>query len=273
MLFRFASHGLRGMERHCPKTHGCAEWARGPEPIAPIAGHLMSTISRARIPTLDTSVSLGLIRRSLPHNIFSQHSLNGVQLAVMRPGSMADCAAFGATRVLHQTSNVFKGLGRNGEQWWLRRLIFLSTMSSAPGSAIVGNVTVRADRNSIRDRWFAGLVKDSHRDKNRSVLLLRLLAPGKSTKCSIACAEAIFAHGFRVANVISPNFCRWLGGYIEEEQVTAYSQLLREIDDGHLPKFSTGKAPTSVSNHYGLEDGADLRQVFQCMLAETMHSR
>lgn len=210
-----------------------------------------------------------LTLQMVPHNIFSsEHSLNGVQLACMRPGTFADSAAFSASQALQMAFRSVTTLVQVNEHNWLRRLSFLSVMSAAPGRALAGTGNATAGC-----RWVQGLVSESEREKLRLDILLHLQAPGLLSRALLSTTQAALECGYSLAHVVSPKFCRWLVGYVEEESVKAYTQLLKDIDSGLLPKFAGGVAPAAARAHFALPEGAPLSEVFKCMLAEGMHSR
>mmetsp|Transcript_38396 Transcript_38396/g.122267 ORF Transcript_38396/g.122267 Transcript_38396/m.122267 type:complete len:263 (-) Transcript_38396:280-1068(-) len=246
--------------------------ASGPEAVFPRPQQrLLAQVSTARLPSFD-GYAVGVLQLSLPHNIWSEHSLNGVQLACMRPGSLADAAAFRATRALQAAARCATILGGSGERNWLRRLLFLSALSGAPSCAL----QKRGVAASGGDKWVQGLLKEAGREQARLDMLLHLQhlhAPGALSRTLMATTQAAFSHGFWLAHLASPKFCRCFLGYAEEEHIKAYSKLLEDIDEGRLPQFSSAEAPAPARAHYGLPEGAPLREVFKCMLAEGMLSR
>jgi len=235
---------------------------RGPEAVAPASKSIASMVSRARLPNFETHH--GTLQLSLPHNIWSEHSFNGVQLAYMRPGSFADGAAFHAT----QAATCMSGLGRSSENMWLRRLLLLSAMAAAPGRALAGMATPSLKGN----RWLQGLLKEAPKEQARMDILLHLRAPGPLSRMLLAGTQATLGHGFLIAHQVSPSFCHWFSGYVEEESIKAYAKVIEEIDADRLQSFAKAEAPAAAREQYGLPEGAPLREVFKCILAEGMLS-
>ena len=66
--------------------------------------------------------------------------------------------------------------------------------------------------------------------------------------------------------------CRFVG-YLEEEAVRTYTNLLKEIDNKDLPLFHTLEAPYLARDYYQLAEGAKIRDVFECMRADESHHR
>lgn len=245
-----------------------AALARGPEPVASGGRGLPTAISRARVPPVEVEGAL-LLRWSLPHNIWSAHSLNGVQLTSMRPGTFAHNAAFHVAIALRTTAFFCTSLRRSKESMWLHRLLFFAVMTGAPGRALSKR---RVDLGEA-DRFLQGLVREVGREKARLDILLDLGAIGPVGKFLLNATQASFGQGFLLAHQASPRFCRWLGGFVEEESINAHMQLLEDLDAGRLPQFVKATAPASVREHYSLPVGAAVRDVFKCMLAEGMLSR
>mmetsp|Transcript_79067 Transcript_79067/g.221687 ORF Transcript_79067/g.221687 Transcript_79067/m.221687 type:complete len:293 (-) Transcript_79067:156-1034(-) len=256
------SHAARAMSS---SSGSAAVWALGPEAIAPAPHYVFARIASARLPALDMELA-GTLQLHMPHNIWSEHSLNGVQLACMRPGSLADSAASGLARAMARSSEMAAGLTSSRERWWLRRLLFLSTLSGAPAKAIV------AAKGRATDKWTKSVLKEADSEQARLQILMEVHSIGRVGQSVVSATQGVLANGFLVAWCVMPRFCKWFGHYVDEEQVNAYTSLVEDLDAGRLQHFADMQASGLARAHYGLPEGASLREVFLRMKAEEMFS-
>ena len=54
--------------------------------------------------------------------------------------------------------------------------------------------------------------------------------------------------------------CRFVG-YLEEQAVVTYSDILQKMEEGKLPMWSNLPAPEIATNYWKLEEGAMMRDV------------
>mmetsp|Transcript_79191 Transcript_79191/g.229984 ORF Transcript_79191/g.229984 Transcript_79191/m.229984 type:complete len:284 (-) Transcript_79191:265-1116(-) len=241
---------------------GAAMWALGPEAVAPAPRSTRALVAAARVPPAEPDLA-GALQLLLPHNIWSEHSLNGVQLACMRPGSVADSTASGLARTLAESSAVLARLSFSRERGWLRQLLFLSTLSGAPAVATRGRAP---------NKWTKALRGEADQQQARLQILMEIHNVGCAGRGFLHVVRGIFANGFKVAQLVTPRFCKWFGNYVDEEQVQAYTLLLEDLNAGHLPRFASATASSLACRYYDLPDGAPLREVFLRMRAEEMLS-
>jgi len=255
------SRALGGAMR--PGSRGAAMWALGPEAVAPSPQALRALIASARAPALEPNLA-GALQLLLPHNIWSEHSLNGVQLACMRPGSVADSTASGLARALGESSAAVARLSSSREKGRLRQLLLLSALSGAPAVAAKGRVPDRVMTKALLD--------EADREQARLRMLMDMHGLGPVGQGLVHVVQGFFANGLKAARLLTPRFCKWFGNYVDEEQVQAYSLLLEDMDAGRLPRLANAQASPMACRYYDLPDGASLREVFLHMRAEELFS-
>jgi len=67
---------------------------------------------------------------------------------------------------------------------------------------------------------------------------LQLGSPGWFMKTMILGAQGVFFNAMFLSYLVSPKITHRFVGYLEEEAVHTYTRLLREIEQGDLPKWS-----------------------------------
>jgi len=62
-------------------------------------------------------------------------------------------------------------------------------------------------------------------------------------------------------------------GYLEEQAVVTYSDILTKLDEGKLPMWSTLPAPDIAVNYWRLGEAAVMRDVILAIRADEAHHR
>merc|ERR1719210_402220 len=166
----------------------------------------------------------------------------------MRPGSLSDSAAYGATRFLSCSVDLVSGLSMSRERWWMRRLLFLSTLSGAPARALE---VAEGQQKNLGDKWARTLLTEADKERARLAILMEVRSSGPVARTLLEGGQAILSRSFVAAHFALPRFCKWFAGYVEEEQVKAYTQLLEDIDAGDAPGFADAQASLLACKHYG----------------------
>lgn len=68
-------------------------------------------------------------------------------------------------------------------------------------------------------------------------------------------------------------FAHRLVGYLEEEAVKTYTQILKHIDEGKLPRWKTEPATPWMVKYWSLPDDATMRHVIMALRADEAHHR
>ena len=87
------------------------------------------------------------------------------------------------------------------------------------------------------------LLEEAFNERMHLLTFLKLAQPGWFMKVIILGAQGVFFNGFFLAYLLSPRACHRFVGYLEEEAVHTYSHIIREIEDGHLKKWSDPDFP------------------------------
>lgn len=70
---------------------------------------------------------------------------------------------------------------------------------------------------------------------------------------------------YTTAYILCPRYCHKFVGYLEEEAVITYTNLLHYIDEGKLPKWKNRIAPRFARAYYNLPPEATVRDLFACI--------
>jgi hypothetical protein len=84
----------------------------------------------------------------------------------------------------------------------------------------------------------------------------------------ILVSQGIFFNAYFWTYLFAPKYAHRFVGYLEEEAVHTYTILLKQLDEGKLPKWQNMPAPKGAKEYYNLEEGALLRDVILSIRAD-----
>ena len=102
--------------------------------------------------------------------------------------------------------------------------------------------------------WIETLLEESYNERMHLLIFMKMSEPGWFMKIMIIGAQGVFFNGLFIAYLLSPKIVHRFVGYLEEEAVHTYTRCIKEIEDGHLPKwskpsFQIPEIASQVSNH------------------------
>ncbi|AEO55615.1 alternative oxidase [Thermothelomyces thermophilus ATCC 42464] len=200
------------------------------------------------------------IRRTPPaweHPGYTEEELLAVTPGHRQPKTVGDWVAWKLVRLARWATDFATGIGREQqvdmknpttsvtsqkpltEAQWLVRIIFLESIAGVPG--MVGGMLrhLHSLRRLKRDNgWIETLLEESYNERMHLLVALTLGKPGWLMKTMILGAQGVFFNAMFLSYLISPKISHRFVGYLEEEAVHTYTRLIREIENGDLPKWS-----------------------------------
>jgi hypothetical protein len=139
------------------------------------------------------------------------------------------------------------------EAKWLTRCIFLESIAAVPGMVGAFLRHLMSLRLLKRDKaWIETLLDEAYNERMHLLTFIKIGNPSWFTRTIIYLGQGVFCNLFFLVYLIRPKYCHRFVGYLEEEAVSTYTHLLRDIDAGRLPKFDEVKLP-EVAWHYWTE--------------------
>eukprot|EP01054_Gregarina_sp_Poly1_P005743 Gregarina_sp_Poly_1__5742@NODE_3019_length_1447_cov_301_934058_g1909_i0_p1_GENE_NODE_3019_length_1447_cov_301_934058_g1909_i0NODE_3019_length_1447_cov_301_934058_g1909_i0_p1_ORF_typecomplete_len178_score17_02AOX/PF01786_17/3_5e66COQ7/PF03232_13/0_0073_NODE_3019_length_1447_cov_301_934058_g1909_i05641097 len=155
----------------------------------------------------------------------------------------------------------------------IRRIVFLETVAGVPGMVGAAIRHLRSLRKLQRDYgWIHTLLEEAENERMHLMTALLLNNPGPITRIAVVGAQGVFLTWYTLMYLLSPTYCHRFVGYLEEEAVKTYTDLVHKIDQDKLPGFKT-LAPRACQVYYQLPETATLRDVFLAMRADEAHHR
>jgi len=217
---------------------------------------------------------------TLPHPIWSKEEAEGVEVTHRKPKGVTDHLAYLTVSTMRLAFDIFSGyklqlkLGTLDERAVLIRCIFLETVAGVPGFAAGMIRHLSSLRRMERDHgWIHTLIEEAENERMHLMTFLQLRHPGPVFRAMVIATQLSFTAAFSLAYLLSPHFCHRFVGYLEEQAVVTYSDILDKMDEGKLPMWSNLPAPEIAAIYWKLGEKAMMRDVILAIRADEAHHR
>ncbi|KAL5592337.1 hypothetical protein FOBRF1_013363 [Fusarium oxysporum] len=235
-----------------PRVTGAAAQLRQIQPFSSTPAARL----RDLFPAKDTT-RIKTTRPAWPPHSYTYEEMKSVIPGHREPRGTADWTAWKVVRFARYCMDKATGMNREQqvdknnpttsivaqkpltEAQWLTRFIFLESIAGVPG--MVGGMLrhLRSLRRMKRDNgWIETLLEESYNERMHLLTFMKMCEPGWFMKVMIIGAQGVFFNGLFVCYLLSPKIVHRFVGYLEEEAVHTYTRCIKEIEEGHLPKWS-----------------------------------
>jgi hypothetical protein len=211
-----------------------------------------------------------------PHPGYTREEMLAVEPAHREPRVLSDLLAWKLVRLARFWMDIFTGIKPEQqsdkkkpttavgaskpltEAQWFIRFIFLESIAGVPGM-VAGMVRhLNSLRRLKRDNgWIETLLEESYNERMHLLTFMKMCEPGWFMKVLLLGAQGVFFNGLFVAYLLSPRIVHRFVGYLEEEAVHTYTRVLRELDEGKLPKWNDPKfrIPDIAVQYWNMPEG------------------
>jgi hypothetical protein len=206
-----------------------------------------------------------------PHQVWELKDAEKIEITHFTPKTKRDRVAFLMMKGLRKSFDFFTRYkpGQMNENKYLRRCIFLETVAGVPGM-IGGMVRHFAALRFLREDggWIHHLLEEAENERMHLLTFLKLKQPTYFERATIVIAQFIFVFYYSAMYLLSYRLAHRFVGYLEEEAVKTYTNLIKELDEGKLPRWKDMKAPEDAKKYWALPENATLRDVFVAIRAD-----
>ncbi|XP_024541293.1 ubiquinol oxidase 1c, mitochondrial [Selaginella moellendorffii] len=156
-------------------------------------------------------------------------------------------------------------------QRYICRAAMLETISGVPG--MVGGMVLHCKslrRVEHSGGWIKALMEEAENERMHLMTFMELSKPSWQERALVFTAQGMFMNAYFLLYVVSPRFAHRMAGYIREETIQSYTQLINDIDDGKVPN---APAPDLAIDYWRLPMDATLRDVVMVIRADEIHHR
>eukprot|EP01083_Nonionella_stella_P205822 749163_1 len=243
------------------------------------AKHVLRTVRSHIIPETDNDNQYE--EYTMVHSIWNVKQIKHVEPTHKKPTRAADYFAYGSVLFLRSvwdlsTGYLFgrqMGLFKFSHRMWLLRIVYLETAAAVPGMMFGMCRHLQSLRRLERDRgWIRCLLAEAENERIHLLTAMHLYKPGKPLRYAILLTQGIMCNYLFLAYLISPRYGHSFVGYVEEQAVKTYTNLLKDIDEGKYPQFELPASNLSIS-YWKLLPNATWRDVFANMRADEVNHR
>lgn len=194
---------------------------------------------------------------SWPHHGYTEQEMLDVVPAHREPQTVGDWAAWKFMRFCRWGMDFFTGMEKEQavdkknptiavnsikpltESQWMIRFIFLESIAGVPGMVAGMLRHLHSIRRLKRDNgWIETLLEESYNERMHLLTFMKMCEPGLFMKLMLIGAQGVYFNALFISYLISPKITHRFVGYLEEEAVHTYTMCIKQIEEGHLPKWS-----------------------------------
>ena len=207
------------------------------------------------------------------HSVWSQDEVNCVRPTHRETKCLADRIAHQAVQWARKTFDRLSGYhpDKMTQAIVLNCVIFLETITGCPGMAGGMMRHLSSLRNMRRDHgWIHTLLEEAENERMHLLVFVTLKQPGALFRCAVIGAQGLFMTAFLTAYAIYPPVCHRVVGYLEEEAVHTYTDIIRAIDlnIGDLGEWKTELAPQIAVDYWHMRPGATMSDLMLVVRAD-----
>jgi hypothetical protein len=206
-----------------------------------------------------------------------EQMVENVKFEHRNPKDFSDRFALGLMRLLRKSTDFATGYAHNvedpvtaadknamtktkpykmSERKWLIRFIFLESVAAVPGMVGASLRHLHSLRRMKRDNgWIETLLEEAYNERMHLLTFLKMANPGWFMRFMCLGAQGVFYNAMFFSYLISPRTAHRFVGYLEEEAVLTYSLVLKDIEEGRLPKWEKMEAPQIAIDYWRMPEG------------------
>ncbi|KAI1383450.1 alternative oxidase [Hypoxylon trugodes] len=192
-----------------------------------------------------------------PHHGYTEEEMLAVVPSHRPPQTWGDWSAWKFMRMCRWGMDFFTGMKKEQkvdkanpttavntikpltEGQWLLRFLFLESIAGVPGMVAGMLRHLHSIRKLKRDNgYIETLLEESYNERMHLLTFMKMCEPGWFMKLLLIGAQGVYFNGLFITYLISPKLTHRFVGYLEEEAVHTYTLAIKQIEDGHLPKWS-----------------------------------
>lgn len=163
---------------------------------------------------------------------------------------------------------------RDDELKAIKRIIFLESIAPVPSSTAHFWRIRRSCLFHIADK---GIIQQLHDEaENERIHLfiaLQIYHPAILFRICLWIVLISFSFYYFIMYIIFPEYSHRLAGYMEEDAISTYSNMISDMDEGKFSGWKKIEAPLIAKLYYNLNDTATWKDVLICIRQDEIHHR
>eukprot|EP00340_Litonotus_pictus_P009580 CAMPEP_0170514592 /NCGR_PEP_ID=MMETSP0209-20121228/1173_1 /TAXON_ID=665100 ORGANISM="Litonotus pictus, Strain P1" /NCGR_SAMPLE_ID=MMETSP0209 /ASSEMBLY_ACC=CAM_ASM_000301 /LENGTH=197 /DNA_ID=CAMNT_0010798747 /DNA_START=320 /DNA_END=913 /DNA_ORIENTATION=+ len=160
------------------------------------------------------------------------------------------------------------------ENKYLTRAVFLETIAAVPGMIGGMHRHMKALRTLQPDGgWIHHLLEEAENERMHLLTFLQIRQPGVLLRLGIIWSQFIFTAYYGLHYIFSPSTAHRMVGYLEEEAVKTYTNMINDFDKGKLPKWKKMPISEDPKRYWELPQEATMRELLLAIRADEVNHR
>ena len=203
----------------------------------------------------------------MPHDIYTREDLDSFKVTHRTPTTFGDKFALTLINMIRRSYDFVTGynIDNMSENKWIIRCLFLETVAGVPGMVAGMGTHMKCIRDLENDRGtIHHLLEEAENERFHLHFFLGLKKPGILFRMYILLAQGAFMAWYIFTYTFFRRFSHRFVGYLEEQAVHTYTNMLRHIeDDLSIHHWKLIRAPEEARLYWSLADDATLRDVVE----------
>ncbi len=211
-----------------------------------------------------------------PHPVWDLKEAENIKFTHYLPKKFGDKYALFTIRFLRRSFDFITRYDHKkmNETKYLTRAIFLETVAGVPGMIGGMHRHMRSLRGLKEDGgWIHHLLEEAENERMHLLTFLQIRQPGMILRMSILIAQYLFILYYGFHYMFFSNTAHRLVGYLEEEAVKTYTSMLKDYDEGNLPRWERMRPSKEACQYWELPEDATLRDLIVAIRADEVNHR
>ena len=140
----------------------------------------------------------------------------------------------------------------------LDRACMLETIAAVPGF-VAGMVHhMRSLRRMVHCNWIKPVMDEAENERMHLMTFMELAQQRWHQRVMVVCGQGVFFAAYTIFYVLTPRIAHRFVGYLEEEAVHTYTEMLKMVDEGKIKNVA---APKIAIKYWNMPEDATLRDV------------
>ncbi len=211
------------------------------------------------------------------HPVWTSQEVQSIEKTHRDVDGLVDKVAYNGVKLCRWLFDTLSGFrfGELTDSKVINRCIFLETVAGVPGftAAIIRHLS--SLRTMKRDHgWIHTLLEEAENERMHLLTFIQLKQPGPIFRFAVLLTQGIFMNGFFLTYLFCPRICHRFVGYLEEEAVKTYTDILAAIENnGPLSHWKNQSPPEIAKNYWRLEANATMSDMFLAIRADEANHR
>ncbi|GAA5973775.1 hypothetical protein JCM21900_001030 [Sporobolomyces salmonicolor] len=154
---------------------------------------------------------------------------------------------------------------------WMARILFLESIAGVPGFTAGILRHLRSLRLMKRDGgWINSLLAEAENERMHLLTFMQIREPSMFFRFLVLGAQGVFFNAFFLSYLLSPRAAHRFVGYLEEEAIVTYTQIVESMRRGEIPEWDAGKkqVPQVAKDYWRLSDDATMLDLILAVRAD-----